>query len=244
MKTIILVRHATAVAKDPAKDDFGRSLRKKGRKEARAMARWYMKTDGPSPDLLLSSPADRAIETAWIFAKELGYPRKKIVQDEALYGGLEPPDFLTILKTLDDKNESVMVFGHDPSFTDFARFIVDGFDGSLPKSSVFAFRTNRRSWAAVRRGDGQLEIFEHPEGLHRRRDLAKAVKKDLADRIEKGIMSVLSEFRITGVDEDDAARVKRASARLAGTFAKRAALEASVPAAKHAARKGREKETP
>jgi phosphohistidine phosphatase len=68
MKRIVLVRHATAAAKQADAEDFDRSLRKKGRKEARALAGWYQ-TVAEVPDLLLTSPANRALETALIFAK-------------------------------------------------------------------------------------------------------------------------------------------------------------------------------
>jgi len=223
MKKIILVRHATAVGHVTDGKDFDRSLRKKGRREARAMAGWYRRI-AHVPDLLLSSPAKRAIETARIFAKEIGYPRKKIVQDEALYGGLEPSDFLTIFKTLDDKHESVMVFGHDPSFSDFAQYIVKGFDQNLPKCSVFGVTASRRSWTMIRRGDGHLEIFEHPDGLGQRLDLVAAVSDEITDRIERGILDVLGEFGV-GCEEQETAKIRRASAKLAKVFAPRAALD-------------------
>ncbi len=77
MKRITLVRHATAVPRNPKKDDFGRSLRKKGRREAKAMGEWYKNVE-EQPDVMISSPANRAIETARVFAKTLGYPAKKI----------------------------------------------------------------------------------------------------------------------------------------------------------------------
>ncbi|UCH85420.1 MAG: histidine phosphatase family protein [Candidatus Latescibacterota bacterium] len=235
MKKIILVRHATAVAKDPDKDDFNRSLRKKGRKEARAMAEWYRRV-AELPDLFVSSPANRAIETALLFAKEFGYPKKRIVLEEAIYGGFEPSELLSFMKTLDDDYHSVMVFGHDPLFSEFAQFIAKGFEDYLPKCSIFGVTTNRRNWSTIKRGDGRLEIFEYPAGLHQRLDLVKAVRNEMMDRIEKGILTVLEEFGIAGND-DDRMKIRRTGAKLAKSFAARAALDNRGPDAKRPTKK-------
>ena len=136
MKKIILVRHATAAAKGPDIEDFTRSLRKKGHKECRAMIRWYLDNVDEMADLMLSSPANRAIETALLFAKGLGYKPKKISRNEGLYGTASSKDFLDILKSLDEEIDSVMVFGHDPEFSEFAQYMVNGVETGLPKCSV------------------------------------------------------------------------------------------------------------
>ena len=77
MKNIILVRHATAVKRDSEKSDVKRSLKKSGHKEAREMGK-HLKEMDIHPDLFISSPAKRAIETAEIVAERLGYSVKKI----------------------------------------------------------------------------------------------------------------------------------------------------------------------
>jgi phosphohistidine phosphatase len=167
MKKIVLVRHATATRRSPDEADFERSLRKKGHKQARAMIDWFRTVD-ETPDLFLSSPANRAIETARLFAKGLGGKPGKIVKDKKLYGTSGSVDFLKILRKLDNKHKSVMVFGHDPAFTDFAQYMVADFAGHLPKCSVFAFTVNRRLWRTIRPGEGHLEYFEWPKGLKTR----------------------------------------------------------------------------
>ena len=169
MKTVIMVRHATAAAKGVDVDDYTRSLRKKGHKEARTMIRWYLENVGGKPDMMLSSPANRAIETARLFAKGLGYKSKKIIQDEALYGTATPEEFLNILNEIDDKHDSVMVFGHDPAFSEFAHYMVAEFDLLLPKCSVFGFSANRKKWKALKAGDGVLEFYDSPAGIKQRR---------------------------------------------------------------------------
>lgn len=224
MKKIILVRHATAAAKGADIDDFTRSLRKKGHKECRAMIRWYLDYAGDIPDLMLSSPANRAIETALLFAKGIGYKPKKISRNENLYGTASSKDFLDILKSLDDDYDSVMVFGHDPEFSEFAQYMVSGFEAMLPKCSVFGFSVNRKSWKTLKSGDGKLQFFESPEGLLQLRERAKQLRREAAERIEGGIWDALAEFgveRSEGDAEGSAKIARRASAKVAKSFADR-----------------------
>ena len=79
MKTLYIVRHAKAIVRGTGIPDFDRSLAERGIKDARKMSKRQAKA-GAEPQLLISSPAKRAIETARIFAKRLDYPKKAIVQ--------------------------------------------------------------------------------------------------------------------------------------------------------------------
>jgi phosphohistidine phosphatase len=164
MRRIILVRHAKAKAATGGGSDFARPLRKKGKREARTMAEWYGGIAEP-PDAFLSSPADRALETARIFAKVLGYPPGRIVLDDGLYDGPAPDVFLEALAALDNAKSSVMVFGHNPEFSEFANYLVEGFEDNLPKASVFGVSLDCRSWRRIPRGRWEVELYESPGGL-------------------------------------------------------------------------------
>ena len=71
------------------------------------------------PDLLMSSPALRALTTAQPIADELGYVRKDIVVDDRLYAS-SANGLLAVIHTLDQTLDRVMPFGHKPEFTDLA----------------------------------------------------------------------------------------------------------------------------
>ena len=235
MKRIILVRHATAVSRASSKEDFARSLRKKGRREAKAMAEWY-KSIAERPDVMISSPANRAIETARVFAKTLGYPAKKIVQKKRLYGGLESADFLELVKTLDDKQTSVTLFGHDPDFSEFAHYLAEGFQDALPKCAVLGVTMNRRRWRTIQAGEGQIEFFEYPQGLLQCAELVKKTGSEVSARIESSIVAVLTEFGIELRDKD-ARAIRRASAKLVKALAVAPRAESRAPAPKKATQK-------
>ncbi|MEP6464360.1 MAG: histidine phosphatase family protein [Frankiaceae bacterium] len=110
MRTLIVVRHAKADTPS-AGSDFDRPLRPRGLRDARAAGAWLRETIGPV-DVLISSPARRAVETA---AELL-----------AAYGDAAPPTRYTqevyeataaaLLEVVSDVAEdSVVLVGHNPS---------------------------------------------------------------------------------------------------------------------------------
>src|SRR5207302_4503921 len=84
MKTLFLIRHAKSSWNDTALPDKDRPLSDRGRRDAPKMGKRLAKRD-VKPDLILSSPARRALTTAEIIAKKLDYKLKEIVADDRLY---------------------------------------------------------------------------------------------------------------------------------------------------------------
>ena len=117
MKTLFLIRHAKSSWDDTALPDKDRPLNDRGRRDAPKMGERLAKRD-VKPDLILSSPAVRALRTAEIIAKKLDY-RRKIVVNERLYA-VGADDLLDVIHRLGDKVERVMLFGHNPELTELA----------------------------------------------------------------------------------------------------------------------------
>jgi len=164
MKQLTIVRHATAVPGLEGGDDFSRRLRGKGRREADAMAAWFRSLERGA-DVFVSSPADRALETAIAFARALGRRKRDVRTDERLYDAAGAADVLAVVRELDDAFASAIVFGHNPAFTSFARAFVRGFDADLPKCGVVAATSSRRRWSTLRPGEARLDAFQYPKGL-------------------------------------------------------------------------------
>src|SRR5687767_13361052 len=118
MKALFLVRHAKSSRDDTAMPDKDRPLNDRGKRDAPKMGERLAKRDA-KPDLVLSSPATRALKTAEIIAKKLDYKRKDIVVDDRLYT-VTADDLLDVIRKLGDKLERVMVFGHNPELTELA----------------------------------------------------------------------------------------------------------------------------
>lgn len=113
------------------------------------------------PGLLLSSPALRALTTAQLIAEEVGYRHKDIVVDDRLYAS-SADDLLAVIRALDNKLNRVMLFGHNPEFTDLAHQlssdIVD-----LPTSAVVEFDFDTKAWSDVGEVKPAKVIFDYPK---------------------------------------------------------------------------------
>jgi phosphohistidine phosphatase len=146
MKTLFLVRHAKSSRDDPALPDRERPLNDRGLRDAPRMGKRLAKRD-VKPDLIVSSPALRALTTAQLIADEIGYACKRIVADDRLYAS-SPRDLLSVIRALDKKLERVMLFGHNPEFTDLAHELSAEI-GDMPTCAVAEFRFDTKAWSDV-----------------------------------------------------------------------------------------------
>src|SRR5207244_8236063 len=146
MKTLFLIRHAKASWDDTTLPDKDRPLGDRGRREAPKMGKLLAKRDA-KPDLILSSPARRALTTAEIIAKKLDYKRKDIVVDDRLYAGAVH-DLLNVIHKLGDKLERVMLFGHNPELTELAHRLSSKIT-HMPTFAVDEFQFNGQWWSNI-----------------------------------------------------------------------------------------------
>ena len=159
MKTLFLVRHAKSSKDDPTLPDKKRPLNDRGRRDAPKMGERLAKRD-VEPDLILSSPAVRALTTAQLFAEELDYKAKNIVVDDRLYASTAD-DLLEVIHELDDAHKRVMVFGHNPEMSDLAHRLSDKI-GDMPTCAVAEFEFDSKSWTAVGRQAPEKATLHEP----------------------------------------------------------------------------------
>ena len=146
MKTLFLVRHAKSSRDDPSLPDRERPLDDRGLRDAPEMGKRLAERK-VKPDLLVSSPAVRALTTAHLIADELGIARKDIEIEDRLYAS-SADDLLAVVHALDKKLGSVMLFGHNPEFTDFAQRLSDEIS-DMPTCAVAKFRFDTKAWTDV-----------------------------------------------------------------------------------------------
>jgi phosphohistidine phosphatase len=146
MKTLFLVRHAKSSRVDPSLSDHGRPINDRGKRDAPTMGRRLAQRE-VRPDLLVTSPALRALTTAQLFADEFGVRHKNIVVDDRLYAS-SAERLLEVIHTLDGKFDCVMLFGHNPEFAELAsrlaRQVVE-----MRTCSVAEFSFETQVWSAV-----------------------------------------------------------------------------------------------
>jgi phosphohistidine phosphatase len=111
---IYVVRHGIAIDREDPKcpPDPERYLTEDGIEKTKKVAAGVAALSG-SPDLLLSSPYVRAIQTAEIFAAALDYSKQKIRRNDLLLPGADPTLFFRELAK-DKQTSTLFVFGHAP----------------------------------------------------------------------------------------------------------------------------------
>jgi len=124
VKRLTLMRHADAQWKDPEVADFARPLNRRGHSEAESMARRLIEL-ALIPDLVVTSSARRAAQTAEIIAHELSLVPRTIRYEEALYlGGAQ--DILKLVRTIGSRVSHLMIIGHNPGISEAAQVLVPG----------------------------------------------------------------------------------------------------------------------
>ncbi|HMQ60721.1 MAG TPA: histidine phosphatase family protein [Flavilitoribacter sp.] len=140
MKTVFLVRHAKSSWDHPGLRDFDRPLGDRGIKDAPKMAAWLAGT-GVRPDALVSSTANRALTTAGYFAEAFGIDEKEIREEPAIYEAFTQT-IIDLIRAFPDDWQTVLIFGHNPTFTSVA--------------NQFSARLDNLPTCGIVRIDGQL----------------------------------------------------------------------------------------
>jgi phosphohistidine phosphatase len=160
MKMLFLIRHAKSSWDGTALPDKDRPLDDRGRRDAPKTGDRLGKRD-VKPDLILSSPAMRALKTAEIIAKKLDYKRKNIVVDDRLYA-VAADDLLDVIQKLDDKLERVMLFGHNPELTELAHRLSSKIT-HMPTCAVAEFTFDVKSWSKVGKATPARVALDYPK---------------------------------------------------------------------------------
>jgi phosphohistidine phosphatase len=160
-RTLLLVRHAKSSWDDPDLADLARPLNKRGTRDAAAMAQ-RVTHRSHRPDLIVTSPALRAQQTAEAMAAALGLEAASLVVDERVYDATAA-DLVDVIRSLDDRHARVMLVGHHPGITEIVNDLADAHLEKLPTCGVAEIRLDVRSWADVRDGCAALIELDTPK---------------------------------------------------------------------------------
>jgi phosphohistidine phosphatase len=156
MKTLYLLRHATAAAATPPQmSDFDRTLSGKGVLEARAVGR-YMKANRMLPDFIHCSAALRTAQTARIVMEALfGAAAEAHAHfDQEFY---QAPDekLLAAIRAADAAKRSLLVVAHNPGVAEMAYAL--GKVSRYEPATLSIFRADCGSWAEFSPATAKLQ---------------------------------------------------------------------------------------
>lgn len=164
MKNLILIRHAKSSWKNHALADYDRPLNKRGKRDAPLMGE-HLKQQAIKPDLILSSPARRAIKTANIISRKLGFPINKIIDREEIYGAGHVT-LITIIQQIENRYETVILIGHNPAITQLTLFLTHHPIENIPTCGVVSVSFEILNWEEVSEGIGIVDFYEYPKKIH------------------------------------------------------------------------------
>ena len=145
-KILHIVRHGKALQNTDDIQDDDRTLTVKGILNNISIAK-KLHSQYPVPDLIISSYAARAIHTAHIFAREMGFPHEKVQANEDLYLYGDKETY-NILDNLPDDIDSVMIVGHNPDMTYVANRFAAHID-EISTSNVVTISFETDSWSEI-----------------------------------------------------------------------------------------------
>lgn len=161
MKKLLLVRHAKSDWSDPALADHDRPLNKRGARDAPRMAALWAE-NLPAPDLIVSSTARRARQTAKAFAKAWKKDPQTILLREDLYLA-SPRTWLKVVQALPQKAGFVAMFGHNEGISEFVEDLLGRDWESMPTCAGVLISLAVEEWEDVCPGLGILERYEYPK---------------------------------------------------------------------------------
>lgn len=161
MKRLYLIRHAKSSWEHPEQDDLERPLNQRGLEDIDEMAQW-LKGQNVQPDLMITSPAKRALETTTLFAKKLKYPTTQIVVNDKIYEA-NVEDLIEVIQDFNDSDHQVMLFGHVPSLNWLANFLCNDHLINIPTCGIYCIDFNTKHWKDFTETPNELVFFKYPK---------------------------------------------------------------------------------
>ncbi len=160
-KILTIVRHGKSDWSYDGLADFDRPLKARAYSDGYRMA-GILKTMEPVPDLLLTSPANRASYTAIIYSRVLygNFEKLKINEDLYLAGARS---ILNIVRNCGEDVAHLAIFGHNPGFTELANSFLKEYLENIPTSGFVRLTFRAGNWSDISQDALLDHRFEYPK---------------------------------------------------------------------------------
>ena len=162
MKKLYIIRHAKSSWKDMGLRDFDRQLNKRGKHNSKFMGKLLHK-NGVIPDIIISSPAKRASDTAHNIANALAYPIEQIEYESDIYEA-SGNTLLKIIKSINDEYSTAFVIGHNPSLNMLVDYLLPKeYIDNIVTTGIVELRLNITQWSELSPDTTTMLSFEYPK---------------------------------------------------------------------------------
>ena len=146
----------------PQQLDFDRLLNERGRKDAPMMAARLLAKE-INIDFLLSSSANRALQTATLFAEAYRIPPKQIVATKTLYHA-STAAFYAAIATIPENKQTAAIFSHNPGITEFVNELTSTHIDNMPTCGIFGVQFESDDWLSFEGAKKSFWLFDYPKG--------------------------------------------------------------------------------
>lgn len=162
MRRLTLVRHAKSSWLDETIADHERPLAERGERDAPRMGE-RLRSQNVRPTLILTSSAKRALATAELIARAIGYPQDALQIEPDLYLA-DPETILGVIGAQDDTIRDLMVIGHNPGMTDLVGLLLPDLRlDNLPTTAVVAIDSTADHWSEIGSRNTTLAYYDYPK---------------------------------------------------------------------------------
>ena len=160
-RKLFIIRHAKSSWEHNGLDDIDRPLAERGIRNAGEMAE-RLRSAGLIPQLILTSPANRALNTALIMSRIWGLDPEDLQVHEALYDA-HISEIEQVISGVSAEITTLANFGHNPSFTSCPNLFLKSPLDNLPTAGVVVVTLESKKWSEIGRKHVKECYVDYPK---------------------------------------------------------------------------------
>lgn len=162
-RKLIIVRHGKSCWDHQGLDDIDRPLAERGILNSAEMAKRLLEKD-IVPELILTSPACRALNTALIMLRNWGLQPGKLQIHDPLYDAYLK-EIGEVVATAPPEIATLAIYGHNPSFTAYANSFLEKPLDNLPTAGVVVVTLDSKGWSKIGRKEVKETYVDYPKRI-------------------------------------------------------------------------------
>ncbi|NMM50052.1 SixA phosphatase family protein [Marinigracilibium pacificum] len=163
MKKLVLIRHGQAQEASSDEKDIDRILTGKGFADVNRLGR-VLASKSLTPDVIVSSNAERAALTSNIIAEGVKYDINQIRHNDVLYNA-SVRNMLDVVNSFREAWKTVFVIGHNPSLSYLAEYLSNAEIGNVSPGGAVVLRAEVEFWNEISQNTMYFEQYYSPDTI-------------------------------------------------------------------------------
>lgn len=156
MKTLYLLRHSGTLSTSASGRDIDRRLSPDGIRDGEIISA-FIAGSSPLPQVILTSPATRARETAAFVTARVNIPEVVVTEIYEAFTGT----IVDVVRAIDQGIDAALMVGHNPGFASLVEFFT-GASVSMRSPAVAKIEFEIDDWKNAERHDARLADLYSP----------------------------------------------------------------------------------